>query len=291
MQVSLDSAYEYCRGVTRRRAKNFYYAFIALPHDQRKGIYATYAFCRLSDDYSDENLPLEDKTRLLQEYRLQLAQAFDGKPDGPVFTALLDTSRRFDIPKEYFDEIIDGVEMDLTTDRYQTFDDLYRYCYKVASVVGLVCIQIFGYRDLRARRYAVDMGIAMQLTNILRDLKEDCGRNRIYLPLDEMDRFHYRPEDLHAEVINKPFIEMMEFQVERARDYFSRSAALLPLLSLRSRVCPAVLRSLYLALLDRIQARGYDVFSSRVRLNTSEKLALTGKIWLQTLGRGLVGVR
>ena len=181
--------------------------------------------------------------------------------------------------------------MDLTTDRYQTFDDLYRYCYKVASVVGLVCIQIFGYRDLRARRYAVDMGIAMQLTNILRDLKEDCGRDRIYLPLDEMERFHYRPEDLHAEVINKPFLEMMEFQVERARDYFSRSAALLPLLSLRSRVCPAVLRSLYLALLERIQARGYDVFSGRVRLNTSEKLALTGKIWLQTLGRGLVGVR
>lgn len=291
MQVSLDNAYEYCRGVTRGRAKNFYYAFIALPHGQRKGMYAAYAFCRLSDDYSDENLPLEDKARLLQEYRLQLAQAFDGNPDGPVFTALLDTSRRLDIPKEYFDEIIDGVEMDLTTDRYQTFDDLYQYCYKVASVVGLVCIQIFGYRDLRARRYAVDMGIAMQLTNILRDLKEDCGRNRIYLPLDEMDRFHYRPEDLYAEVINKPFIEMMEYQVERARDYFARSAALLPLLSLRSRVCTAVLRSLYLALLDRIQARDYDVFRSRVRLNTSEKLALTGKIWLQTLGKGLVGVR
>ena len=135
MQVPLDQAYEYCGDITRRRAKNFYFAFVALPKEKRTGIYAAYAFCRQCDDYGDEKLPVEDKTALLQEYRRQLAQAYEGNPEGPVFTALLDTAHRFGIPREYFDEVISGVEMDLTIASYQTFEDLRRYCYRVASVV------------------------------------------------------------------------------------------------------------------------------------------------------------
>ena len=288
MEYSLQQAYEHCRGVTRRRAKNFYYAFVALPRPKRLGIYAAYAFCRQCDDYSDEGTGQEEKTRLLEEYRKQLHQAFQGDPNGPVFIALMDTVRKYDIPREYLEEVISGVEMDLTTTRYETFEELRQYCYRVASVVGLICIQIFGYRDERARDYAVDMGIAMQLTNILRDIGEDRGRNRIYLPRDELDRFGCSEEDLTNGTVSSDFVEMMKFQVARAREYFARSKALLPLLDARSRLCPAVLQGIYIKLLDRIEARGYDVFNGKVRLTTGEKVSLTGKIWLKTLSESLL---
>ena len=291
MEYSLQQAYEHCRRVTRKRAKNFYYAFVALPRPKRLGIYAAYAFCRQCDDYSDEDAALEKKTRLLEEYRKQLHQAFRGEPNGPVFIALMDAVRKYDIPLEYLEDVISGVEMDLTTTRYDTFEELRQYCYRVASVVGLICIQIFGYRDERARDYAIDMGIAMQLTNILRDIEEDCGRDRIYLPLDELDRFRCSEEDLTGGIASGDFVEMMTFQVARAREYFVRSRALLPLLDARSRLCPAVLQGLYIRLLDRIEARGYDVFNCRVRLTTGEKVGLTGKIWLKTLSESLLDPR
>lgn len=288
MSYSLQQAYEHCRRVTRRRAKNFYYAFVALPRSKRMGIYAAYAFCRQCDDYSDEEASLKEKARLLQEYRTQLGQAFQGSPSGPVFIALMDTVRKYDIPHEYLEEVISGVEMDLTTTRYPTFDDLRQYCYRVASVVGLICIQIFGYRDERARECAVDMGIAMQLTNILRDIEEDRRRDRIYIPLDELERFGCSEDDLGRGIASPEFIEMMKYQVARAREYFTRSRRLLPLLDARSRLCPAVLQGIYMKLLDRIEARGYDVFNGRVRLTTGEKVGLTGKIWLKTLSESLL---
>lgn len=291
MSYPLEQAYEYCREVTRRRAKNFYYAFVALPREKRMGIYAAYAFCRQCDDYSDSKLPVEEKTRLLREYRHQLSLAYDQGPQGPVFTALLDTIHKYGIPREYFEEVISGVESDLIVTSYRTFEELYQYCYSVASVVGLICIEIFGYSDPRAREYAVDMGVAMQLTNILRDVKEDCLRDRIYLPLDELTRFGYPEEDLRRGVLDGSFAEMMRFQVARAREYFSRSRGLLPLLSPRSRLCPAVLQGIYLKLLERIEARGYDVFNGRVRLTTAEKVALTGRIWLRTLSESLLAQR
>ncbi|MEE9199701.1 MAG: phytoene/squalene synthase family protein [Dehalococcoidia bacterium] len=291
MSLPLEQAYKYCREVTRRRAKNFYYAFVALPREQRRGICAAYAFCRQCDDYSDEGRPLEERARLLREYRVQLAQAYDEAPEGPVFTALMDTAQRFTIPQEYFDEVISGVEMDLKVNSYQTFEELYQYCYRVASVVGLISIEIFGYRDPRARQYAIDLGIAMQLTNILRDLKEDSHRDRIYLPLDELARFDYPEESLRRGVLNEPFTELMRFQVARARRYFVMGRRLLPLLPLRSRFCPAVLQGLYLELLRRIEARGYDVFNGRIMLTTPEKVRLTGKIWLQTLLGSLPALR
>ena len=289
--VSVEQAYDYCREVTRHTARNFYYAFLALPLEKRKSIYATYAFCHQCDDYGDEKRPLQDKARLLKEYRQELAQAYDATPRGPVFTALWDTAQKYDIPREYFDDVITGVEMDLEIFSYQTFDDLRQYCYRVASVVGLICIEIFGYDDFSAREHAVDLGIAMQLTNILRDLKEDSNRSRTYLPQEDLDAFGYSKEELKEGVLNESYTNLMGFQVERAREYFDRGKRLLPLLTFRSRLCAAVLRGIYSELLNRIEARDYDVFKVRIGLTTSEKVTLTGRIWLQTLLEDVLALR
>ena len=289
MAPSLEEAYAYCTDLTRSRARNFYYAFITLPKEKRKAIYAAYAFCRLSDDYSDEEIPLDEKSALLSGLHDHLDRAFDGASDSEVFVALMDASERYSIPKDYFHEIIKGVEMDLEISRYGNFEELYRYCYRVASVVGLVCIEIFEYTDPKARDYATDMGIAMQLTNILRDIEEDCGRGRVYLPQDELEKFGVTEESLRAGETGPEFRAMMVEQVSRARAYFESSAALLPLLKPRSRLCPAVLRAIYSAVLDRIEARDYDVFGERVALSSREKLMITAKVWSATTMRNLVG--
>ena len=289
MAPSLEEAYAYCTDLTRHRARNFYYAFITLPKEKRKAIYAAYAFCRLSDDYSDEEIPLDEKAALLSGLHGDLDAAFEGRAESEVFVALLDASKRYGIPRDYFHEIINGVEMDLVNSSYATFEELYQYCYRVASVVGLVCIEIFEYRDPKAREYATDMGIAMQMTNILRDIEEDCGRGRVYLPQDELEKFGVTEESLQAGETGPEFRAMMAEQVSRARGYFERSAALLPLLKPRSRLCPAVLRALYSAVLDRIEARDYDVFGERVALSSREKLTLMAKAWSATTVRNLVG--
>ena len=288
MSPSLEEAYTYCTDLTRSRARNFYYAFITLPKEKRKAIYAAYTFCRLSDDYSDEEIPLDEKATLLSGLHRDLDQAFEGTPGSPVFAALLDSCRKFGIPKDYFHEIISGVEMDLTTNSYQNFEDLYQYCYRVASVVGLVCIEIFEYTDPKAKEFATDMGIAMQMTNILRDIEEDCGRGRVYLPQNELAEYGVTPEALQAGDTGPEYRAMMAQQVSRAREYFDRSAGLLPLLAPRSRLCPAVLRALYSALLDRIEARDYNVFGKRVALSSREKLGLTARVWSATMLRNLV---
>ena len=190
----LELAYEQCRLITRREAKNFYYAFITLPPRKRKATYAAYAFCRLCDDAADEEIGIEQKLSLLAGLRHELSLAYSGGDTGPVFTALAHAANVFDIPEGYLQEVVSGVETDLTKSRYQDFDELRTYCYRVASVVGLICIQIFGYSDVRAKDHAVDLGLAMQLTNILRDIKEDLDRDRVYLPLDEIERFGYSVE-------------------------------------------------------------------------------------------------
>lgn len=289
MAPGLEEAYAYCSDLTRSRARNFYYAFITLPKDKRRAIYAAYAFCRLSDDYSDEEIPIDEKAALLSGLHGELDEAFEGRAESEVFVALVDASQRYGIPKDYFHEIIKGVEMDLVNSNYASFEELYQYCYRVASVVGLVCIEIFEYTDPRAREYATDMGIAMQLTNILRDIKEDCGRGRVYLPQSELAQHGVTEESLRAGDTGPEFRAMMGEQVSRARGYFESSAALLPLLRPRSRLCPAVLRALYSAVLDRIEARDYDVFGERVSLSSREKLALTARVWSATTVRNLVG--
>ncbi len=278
MESDLKAAYDHCQRVTRAEAKNFYYAFRTLPSRKRRAIYAAYAFCRLCDDIADGDLPLDEKSRLLDETRARLgSDANAGRH--PVFLALHDTIEAFDIPVRHFHEIIDGVEMDLTTTRYGTFEELRVYCYRVASAVGLVCIEIFGYEDGRTREYAVDMGLAMQLTNIIRDVREDSLRGRIYVPLDELRRFGYTEQDLEQGVVNEEFHGLMKHQAARAREQFERGRRIVPLLPADSRACLALLHGVYSRILDRIEESGFDVYSRRVGLATHEKLLLLARLW------------
>ena len=282
-KLDLESAYEACRTITRREAKNFYYAFLTLPVAKRRAIYAAYAFCRHCDDTVDEETSTEAKLKALSDLQANLDSTYSGSASSPVYVALADVARNYDIPQEYFQEIILGVESDLVKDRFQNFDELKEYCYRVASVVGLICLQIFGYEDDRAKEYAVDLGLAMQLTNIIRDVREDLDMGRVYLPQDEMARFGYSEDDLRNGVRNAAFLELMRFQSQRAREYFDRGFKLLPYLSRRSRACPAVLGALYSKVLDRIEASDYNVLESRVSLSKAEKIGITAKTWLGSM--------
>ena len=279
MTTELELAYDYCQGIAKEHAKNFYYAFRTLPTKKRRAIYSTYAFCRYCADIADGDNPFDEKERLFSETRQLLLESQKGHTKGPLFTALDDASHVFGIPYKYYEEVIEGVEMDLTWKRFQTFEELRAYCYKVASIVGLICIEVFGYRDPKAKEYAIDLGIAMQLTNILRDVKEDAERGRIYIPLDEINSYGYSEQDLMDGVVNEPFRRLMRFQTERARRYFDSGSQLFPLLSPESRVCPAVLHGLYSAVLERIESSGFNVFEKRIGLTTREKLLITARLW------------
>ena len=290
-QPDLDAAYDLCRRITKAEAKNFYYAFRTLPTAKRRAIYAAYAFCRLCDDISDEDMSREERLKGFTGVRESLAQARQDRCEEPVFAALGDSAMRFGIPWEHFHEIVAGVEMDLDVSQYETFDDLREYCHKVASVVGLVSIRIFGHDEHpEVETYAIDLGLAMQLTNILRDIKEDAGRDRVYIPQDELRRFGVSETDLTNGVMNGPFRELMRFQIERAREFFDSGRMLIPLLAPDARACTAVLIGVYSSILDRIEAADYDVFSQRVSLGTWEKLVTMAKLWTMSRVPGLRGL-
>ena len=278
----LKSAYAHCQRVARTEATNFYYAFRTLPRDKRNGIYAAYAFCRDCDDIADGPLSSENKRVLLRKIRADLL-SMKTATQSPVFNALNDTVKKFQIPIQYLEDIVDGVEMDLVNTRYKTFEDLKEYCYHVASVVGLITIKIFGYEDQRAKEYAVDLGIAMQMTNILRDIHEDSIRGRIYLPLDEMANFGYSEQDLLNQEYNEQFRNLMKHQVERTRYYFDQGRQLFPLISTESRMCIVMLHHIYSSILDRIEGVGFDVFTSRISLSKREKLFLLGRLWISNI--------
>ena len=282
--ASLEEAYRHCQQVTRREALNFYFAFLTLPRSRRRAIYTVYAFARLCDDIADDDsLPVQEKVARLDALRQRLAEAFEGLPQGDVFVALADVTNTYAIPAQHFEGLIAGVETDTVKSRYATFEELREYCYGVASTVGLICSEIFGYTDPIAKEYAVDLGLAMQLTNIMRDLKEDAERGRVYLPQEEMAQFGYSEEELLRGIINKQFVALMRFQAQRARQYYAQGTRLLPLVPARSRACVAVLQGLYSRLLERMEARGFDVFTDRVRLSNWEKALLTAKLWLTNL--------
>ncbi len=283
MAIDTQQAYAHCQRITKRHARNFYYAFRTLPPAKRRAIYAVYAFCRICDDIADDDIPLAEKTQLLIALREQLHASRKSPPSDPIFAALRHAAQSFAIPYTYFEQVIDGVEVDLTQSRFADWEELRSYCYKVASVVGLICIEVFGYEDEQARDYAVDMGIAMQLTNILRDVKEDAERGRIYIPQDEMRRFGYTERELNAGVVNDEFRALMAHQAERARRHFQSSEPLFPLISPDSRACPKLMHATYASLLGRIEHAGYDVFQKRIGLNPAEKLLLLGRLWIEGL--------
>ena len=284
MRDELTAAYDHCQALTKREAKNFYYGFMLLPGGQRRAIYAAYAFARECDDIVDAGLPTEEASLRLAACRESLDRCLEAQPQGPVLIALRDAIERYRIPHGYFYRLIEGVEGDLTVRRYADFEELKRYCYLVASVVGLISISIFGYRGgEQARRHAADLGIALQLTNILRDIQEDLQRDRIYLPLEELARFGYAEDDLRQGVANDAFRRLMALQTNRARRYFESGRRLFPYLSRRARACVGVMAGIYSTILDDIQRQPETVLERRVSLSAGQKLALAGREVVRSL--------
>jgi len=314
----LKSAYDYCEELTRREAGNFYHSFKYLPDDQRRSICAYYAFCRRADDIADDDYDdrfpgslgiedpeareyiagiedlsgstpvvdrayFEEKMSQLFFFRKKLSTAYNCLAStDPIFMALKDTVSRNSIPKTLMDDMITGMEEDLFQNRYQTFEDLYTYCYRVASVVGLTCIEIYGYDDPAARDHAEAWGIFMQMTNIIRDVAEDASRDRIYLPLDDLARFGISEDDIlaGASVMDHPgWTPFIEHFTALADSYRVRAERLLPLLDKRSRYSPAAMMAFYDSILKRIRRSGGDVFSERVKLSKSEKLWLAASVY------------
>jgi phytoene synthase len=265
----VEQSYQYCRRVARTRAKNFYYSFLLLTAPQRKAMCAIYAFMRYCDDLSDE----PGSTRAaIERWRAELEDALEGRFSGhPVWPAFHHTVRRFGIPHDYFRVMIDGVLSDLEPRRFETFDQLRQYCYQVASVVGLTTIYIFGFDTPTALPLAETCGVAFQLTNILRDIREDADRGRVYLPAEDMRRFGVSEEALRAGRRDAAFLGLMRYEAARARAYYEESRPLLDLIHPRSRRSLWALIAIYSRLLDRIESTGFDVFSRRVRLSFLEK--------------------
>lgn len=265
----IEQSYDYCRRVARSRARNFYYSFLLLSAQQRKAMCAIYAFMRYCDDLSDE----PGSTRMaIDRWRVELEDALEGRfSSHPVWPAFHHTVRRFHIPHEYFREMIEGVASDLEPRQIETFDQLYRYCYQVASVVGLTIIHIFGFDTPRALPLAEKCGVAFQLTNILRDIREDAERDRIYLPAEDLCKFGVTAEDLRTGHRTEPFLRLMGFEGARARAYYDESLPLLELIHPRSRPSLWAMITIYSRLLERIERTNYDVLSRRVRLSAMEK--------------------
>lgn len=261
---SVYASYRYCERLARRSARNFYPAFCLLPHAQRRGMCALYAYMRICDDIVDEPAPTDHRAALLARWRAQTHAALAGQPSHPIHPAFADAVRRFRIPHDALTAVLDGVAMDLTIDRYATFADLYVYCQRVASAVGIACIHIWGFRDKAALAHAEAAGIALQLTNILRDLQEDWARGRVYIPQEDIQRFGAEPPTWPER--GESYRALMQFQVQRAREYYRAAVGLAPLLDSPGRAIFRVMLDTYRDLLELIARRDYDVFSQRVRL-------------------------
>jgi 15-cis-phytoene synthase len=269
----IESSYAWCRALAKERAKNFYYSFSLLSRPQHDAMCAVYAFMRVCDDLSDDSgMNLPDRRAALADWRRQLDATLGAGelPPHPCWPALRDTVRRYKIPPRYFSEMIEGVGSDLEFRPLQTFDELYRYCYLVASIVGLVIVHIFGFTSPRALALAEKCGIAFQLTNIIRDVKEDAQNGRVYLPAEDLSRFGVNAERL-AGPADEGIRALLRYQAERARAYYEESAPLIGLVDAGSRKSLAALIEIYRTLLDRIAAADFDVFSRRIALSKWEK--------------------
>lgn len=278
-----ETPQEYCRRITRKRAKNFYWAIITLPREKRQAVYSIYAFARRCDDIADSDLPLDVKQSRLQNQKLNIDKLYDDTTVDKLYTALSTTVTKYDIPKRYFKQLIAGVEMDLQRSEYQTFSDLKIYCYRVASIVGLILIEIFEYSEEIAKKYAIDLGIGMQLTNIIRDVSEDYQRGRIYIPQSDLERFNCNFDNMNSTKPSENFKELMDFEAERARNYFQSGKKLFPLLTRRSRACPAGLYGVYSSLLNHMENSGWDIWNKRASLSLAKKVTSVIGQWFTTL--------
>lgn len=271
---AVDASYDECKRVARESASNFYYAFYLLPEQKRRGLCALYAYMRLVDDAADELGDVASKQRGLSRWRGLTDAAYSGETSGhAILPAFADTCSRYSIPARYFHDLISGAEMDLTEPSYATFERLREYCYRVAGTVGLTCIHVFGFRDPRAPDVAERLGIAFQLTNILRDLRADYEMGRVYLPQEDLERFGVRAAELAGPTSPK-LVELMEFEADRAWRFYEEGSEIVGLVERDSRGALFALARTYSSLLAAIEVRGFDVFSSRVRLKTTEKFGI-----------------
>ena len=292
MAASVGESYDYCQALARRTARNFYYSFLTLPRERRRGMCVLYAFMRVTDDLGDSERPESDRAGELAQWRDSLARAVErGECDHPVLPALVDVLRRYGIPVKYLFDVISGVEMDLKPAAFKTFDQLADYCYHVAGAVGLACIHLWGFHDERALEAAVDCGTAFQLTNVLRDLREDAARGRFYLPREDLDRFGLAPEDIAAGKCDDRFARLMEFEVSRAREYYSRARKLFDYLDPPGKPILETMLRIYGGLLDEIERRNYDVFTRRVELSCGRKLFIAADVMVRNKLRTLFARR
>jgi len=281
------------------RDTNFYYSFLVLPADKRRAIVAVWDFCRAVDDATDE---IRDGDQAgaageLARWRRELAACFEGgRPETPQGRALVPFVSRFNLPRGSFEALIEGVEMDVAPRRYETFDELHEYCIRVASAVGLICLEIFGYREPQSRQYAIDLGVALQLTNILRDVPGDLARGRVYIPQIDLRQAGCTEEDLRREtaqagrgVQSQAVKSVLLHQARRARDYYARAARTLPPPDARRLVAAEIMGAIYRAILDRIERRDFDVFSSVVRIPRPRRALIAAATWGRTMVRPMTG--
>jgi 15-cis-phytoene synthase len=275
------------------RDTSFYYSFLVLPPAKRRAIIAVWDFCRAVDDAVDEQvlapqggLTGDARARAVGQlamWRRELGEVYTGEPRTPQGQALRPFVQTFTLPRSRFEELIDGVEMDLAQSRYETFDALAEYCRRVASAVGLICVEIFGYRDPATRDYASSLGMALQLTNIVRDVAADARLGRLYLPAEDLVRFGVSEDDLRRGLLTPPVVALLRFECERAREYYRLAASQLPAADAHNLVAAEIMGAIYFEILQRIERAGYDVFSRRVRVPRPYRAALALRIWLRTL--------
>ena len=284
----IATAYRECASLTRGANSNFYLAFLSLPKELRRAIHATYAFCRLCDDIVDEPKAGLDPSAELDKVELALSMPHEGEyAASPIFTALPHAIGQFGLDTKYFIDVIDGCRMDIDTNRYDTFEDLRVYCRRVASAVGIICVSIFGNRSPDAIRYADDLGIAFQLTNILRDIQEDYSNGRVYLPQEDLAHFGVAESEFAGETPSANFREMMRFQLDRARDYYERGERVIPMTT-RGRECLELMSGFYSKILAKIEACDSDVLSQRVSLSASEKLSIASGVGWRWATRSVI---
>jgi 15-cis-phytoene synthase len=282
--MTAADAQAYCTAYTKQSGSNFYYSFLFLSKTKRQAMYTVYAFCKAVDSAVDEPPAGSNPKDELRRWRQELDAVYGGTPTLPITVSLAYHVKALSIPKVYFEELVKGVEMDLSNNRYATFDELSLYCYRVASVVGLICLHIFGATSPRAQDYAVSLGMAFQLTNILRDVGADALDNRIYLPLDNLHFHNYSEKALLQKTYSPEFRTLMQQEGARARHYYEKAQAALtslPLSERRALVVAEIMRGIYSRILDKIERSGYQVFGPRISLSTTHRLAIALSIWFR----------
>lgn len=278
----MHTASAYIPEIGHTRESNFYLSFLTLPPPKREAIETIYAFCRYTDDIVDTAGDEKEKNVRLRAWTDELQKSLAGNSRYALLNRVSSTIRRFNIPLHHFYDLIKGMEMDLTLRRYETFADLKEYCYRAASTVGLICAEVFGYKNEATRNYAINLGIALQLTNILRDIKSDAKRGRIYLPLEDLRRFNYSEDDLLASRYDRRFIALMKFECDRAHEYYRRAKSFLAEEDKPLFTAARIMGNIYYLLLLRIERLNYDVFSRRIRLSSSIKLLVAMALRLRS---------